>query len=67
MDLKTIIAITPLLRRLYRKLPRPLRLFGLVIGIVVAARRLFRRRNEEDEVGSAGGGAGVEERSAPEA
>lgn len=47
MDLKTIIAVAPLLRRLYRKLPRPVRTFGLLVAIVVAAVKFFRGRREE--------------------
>lgn len=47
MDLKTIIAVAPFIRRLYRKLPRPLRILGVVVAIVVGVRRLFRGRGEE--------------------
>ncbi|MFN2557558.1 MAG: hypothetical protein ABR592_11970 [Nitriliruptorales bacterium] len=49
MDLKTIIAVAPFLRRLYRRMPRSLRVVGLVVALVVGVRRLFGGRREEAE------------------
>ncbi len=67
MDLKTIIAVAPFLRRLYRRLPRPLRIFGLVVAIVVGVRRLFRGRREEAEAESTHeAGTQVQDRAAPD-
>ncbi len=54
MDLKTIIAVAPFLRRIYRRLPRSLRVIGLLIAIVVGARRLFGGGREEPDVANAG-------------
>ncbi len=47
MDLKTIIAVAPFARRLYRRLPRPLRIFGIMVAVVVGVVKLFRGRREE--------------------
>ncbi|MDP8932174.1 MAG: hypothetical protein M3O70_27290 [Actinomycetota bacterium] len=47
MDLKTIIAVAPFLRRLYRKLPRPLRVFAVLLALVVGVKKLFGDRGEE--------------------
>ncbi len=53
MDAKTIIAAAPFLRRIYRGMPRSLRVFGLVVAVIVGARRLFGGRREEAEAESA--------------
>ncbi len=47
MDLRTIITMAPFLRKLYRKLPRPLRIFVVLIAVVVGVAKLVRGRGEE--------------------
>ncbi|MDP8961659.1 MAG: hypothetical protein M3N32_08615 [Actinomycetota bacterium] len=61
MDLKTIIAVAPFLRRLYRKLPRPLRILAVLLALVMGVMKLFRGRGEEpvaEGTHEAGGQAG---------
>lgn len=41
MDLKSIIAAMPLLRRLWRWMPGPLKGIVLLIALIVAVKRMF--------------------------
>ncbi len=57
MNLKAIIATLPLLRRLWRWLPGPLRIIALAIAGVIAVKRVFS--GDDTEAGSAGAGDGA--------
>ncbi|MDQ3932226.1 MAG: hypothetical protein M3252_05250 [Actinomycetota bacterium] len=46
MDLKTIITMAPFVRRIYRRLPRPLRIFAILLAVVVGVVKLMRGRDE---------------------
>ncbi len=48
MDLKVLAAV-PLIRGLYGRLPAPLRIVVLVVGLAVGLSLLLNRRQEEAE------------------
>lgn len=47
MDLRTIITVAPFVRRIYRRLPRPLRFLAVLVAVVVGVVKLLRGRDEE--------------------
>lgn len=50
MDLRTIITVAPFVRRIYRRLPRPLRFLAVLVAVVVGVGKLLRGRDEEPPV-----------------
>lgn len=50
MDLRTIITVAPFVRRIYRRLPRPLRFLAVLVAVVVGVVKLLRGRDEEPTV-----------------
>lgn len=59
MNLKSIIAAMPVLRRLWRWMPGPLKGIVLVIALIVAVKRMFGD-DEPDADGTEGAGTSAD-------